>query len=250
MGNTYYIGWDVGAWHCDKNTKSQDCLWVIRSNDKDNSGIHRRLCIREQFNGNNVIEFLNNVFDNDEDRKINFGQDDEIFIAIDAVLCWPKYFIELIGNGSVENNILSKINEAINNPFLYRETERIVYRETERIVGKKHKPLSAVQGQIGSQSTKAIFFLKKYAFMKDTPGVWKCGKITVIETYPAILCDSTFTHNDENDAKLCAELAQQFASDADKDADKKELRYPESKEEIESAKQEGWIWFYKSCLSK
>ena len=227
MGNTYYIGWDVGAWHCDKNTKSKDCICVVSGQNP--TGCSKRLCIRKQFTESKIIDFLNNIL-----GEKKFDENDIIYMAIDAVLCWPQKFVNLLMNGSIDGDDgeIWKTEKAIDNPLLYRKTERIV--------GKKHKPLSVVQGQIGSQSTKAIFFLKKYGFKMDTnePGVWKCGNITAIETYPALLTADP-KHDDIIDAKLCANLARNFADDLKL---KEKMRYPMEQEEIESAKQEGWIW--------
>jgi hypothetical protein len=29
----YYVGWDVGAWHCDRNAKSRDALCVLKAGE-------------------------------------------------------------------------------------------------------------------------------------------------------------------------------------------------------------------------
>ena len=36
----YYIGWDVGAWNCDKNRKSRDAI-VVLDGEKTVKGIWR-----------------------------------------------------------------------------------------------------------------------------------------------------------------------------------------------------------------
>ena len=32
---TYYVGWDVGAWHCDKNTNSRDAIVIQDKESED-----------------------------------------------------------------------------------------------------------------------------------------------------------------------------------------------------------------------
>ena len=223
--STYYVGWDVGAWHCEKNTKSKDCFCLL---DENGCAIlpYNRSCVSDEILQKECfLDFIRTIF-----PRQTFSKCDEFIIGIDAVFCWPKNFVSLI-NAKGPKDITYKPTGwegAINN--------EILFRKTEYIIAHKHKPLSAVQGQIGSQSTKVIYFLKKYGFKVDSssPGVWKSGKAIAIETYPAIL--DSGDHDDVTDAKLCAKLARVFHVMPAK------LISPETEEEKEAAKEEGWIW--------
>src|SRR5664280_1473344 len=68
--------------------------------------------------------------------------------------------------------------EGARNPYLYREQETALF-------GMGHSPSSAIQDQIGSQSTKGIHFLHRAGLSASSPGVWSSGTVTAIETYPA-----------------------------------------------------------------
>lgn len=236
--STYYVGWDVGAWHCDKNSDSKDCLCLLKEGNNGLEFVTKRFCVREHFIQTSLLEFLNFIFQeikNEDNENIILGEDDRIILAIDAVFCWPKMFVDLIRGSDLVYNDFIIDSGAINN--------KILYRNTEQIIAKRHKPISVVQGQIGSQSTKIMYFLKRYGFMIKEPGIWQTsnGKITAIETYPAVL-DGKAKHDDETDAKLCATLAFVFAEDLKtKKANKRLLNWP-TERQIDSASNEGWIW--------
>lgn len=227
----YFIGWDVGAWHCEKNQKSKDCICVIEAGS-NKVVMEKRKCIRNQFNDcKTVYDFLNKYFDDKTSLKTSFSSDDTMIFAIDAVFRWP------IGIQQLFCDTLPEFPEsgAIKNVMLYRYTERFV--------SDIHKPRSAVQDMIGSQSTKIMYFLQKYEFKQgEELGVWETneGKIKAIETYPAVLGGQK-EHTDNNDSELCAELAQKF------DKDKDLLCCPENQDEEnwELIQKEGWIWFPK-----
>lgn len=193
---TYCVGWDVGAWHCDKNTKSKDCIYVIDSAGKKIFE-PKRQCVRNQLKTNTICEFLNTYF-----NEKRFTPEDTIIFAIDAVFRWPnglqKLFCDVLPD-------FPDNNKAIENVMLYRYTEKKV--------SKNHMALSAVQHMIGSQSTKIMYFLQKYEFKQGNElGVWKtnAGKIKAIETYPALLAEKNTKRTDIEDAKRCATLAMQY----------------------------------------
>ena len=228
--STYYVGWDVGAWHCEKNTSIKDCFCLL---DEKGCAIfpYNRFCVSNAIlNQDSFLNFIGTIFSH------KFSTSDKFVIGIDAVFCWPKSFVSLI-NAKEPKDITYKPTgwkKAINN--------EILFRKTEYIIAHKHKPLSAVQGQIGSQSTKVIYFLKKYGFksQKSSPGVWKTGNATAVETYPAIL--DSGDHSDVIDAVLCAKLAYVFRIMP------KLLISPVTIEEKKAAMEEGWIWVPKQPI--
>ncbi|MDD2479480.1 MAG: hypothetical protein PHS31_06280 [Victivallaceae bacterium] len=230
----YYVGWDVGAWHCDNNSNSRDAIAVL--NEDNGFKFEKRSCVREQLNTESVACFLNKYFDSTE-----FKESDSFYFAIDAPFGWSLAFQKLLRGEKVSffdftNTRARDKGEkkakkmAIDNPFLFRDTEQFVE-------GKIKKPLSAVQDSIGSQSTKAMFFLQKFGFIQSKPGVWKKENCTAIETYPSVVADKKGI-DDIADAKICARLAKLFATSPD------ELYHPD-KNYIES---EGWIWSPKKPL--
>ncbi len=228
----YYVGWDVGAWHCDSNSKSKDALFI---SDK----LYKRLCIRDQLKNETVEGFLNECLD-----KNCFGNEDAFYFAIDAVFSWPEAFLNLLNKSTTEEAIPAKFSI---NPFLFRYTE-------QEISGKLNKqPQSVVQNQIGSQSTKIIFFLQKYNFQREKVGVWKIPnrKIYAIETYPALLSLSegnnelVRSNQDLIDAQKCQHLAQMFATNQGSLMSPSD--YCNAHELLERIRDEGWIWLPKSA---
>ena len=53
---TYYVGWDVGAWYCDKNAHSRDAIVVLDENKVIVAS--RRRVVRRELTKNNIHEFL------------------------------------------------------------------------------------------------------------------------------------------------------------------------------------------------
>ena len=60
MCKTYYVGWDVGAWHCDKNTNSRDAIVVL--DKKGKVVIKKRKVVRCELNEISIFSFLNKYF--------------------------------------------------------------------------------------------------------------------------------------------------------------------------------------------
>ncbi len=132
------------------------------------------------------------------------------------------------------------------NPYLFRETERHLWQQGGR-------PSSAVQDQIGSQASKGMHVLAKFARIVESCGIWTDGDaFHAIETYPAVcrdaapvrahlhrLCpllrlgeDRTKAQKDEDDALTCAIVAYLFATDP------AALEPPPAT----ISPSEGWIW--------
>ena len=80
----YYVGWDVGAWHCDKNTNSMDAIAVL--NEKGEEVVeNKRKVVRCELNENSIFSFLNKYFG----CKDFFKEADNFIFAIDAVFRLP-----------------------------------------------------------------------------------------------------------------------------------------------------------------
>lgn len=234
------IGWDVGAWHCDHNAKSRDAI-VILGKDKKEIGSWRGNLKEAIEKSRDSSCWLKNILrlccvprccvllEND-----NFS----VTMAIDAPLGFPTAVRELI-SGQVIKQVGGNFRQ---NGYLFRTTERI-------LADRDHRPLSAIQDMIGSQTTKAMHAVAKFAPIRASCGVWtNRSQLTVIETYPAAwkkIADSpdlkteSFGHEDINDAFICAEVAWTFANEKWKlDPPSRDIPW-----------EEGWIWLQKSGVN-
>ena len=221
----------MGAWNCDKNTKSRDAIVILDSN-LEPVGNPWRGNLREYINeADSSSEFVHKLFKLCEATPPALMS---ITLAIDTPLGFSEDFISLV-TGLKPVKI---VGNSSTNPYLYRQTEHYLFEQGQR-------PLSAIIHMIGSQATKGMHVLAKFAPNVKSCGVWTGDKIlTAIETYPTAckgsstikeLQDKTpaYPHNDENDALTCALVAYLFS-------EKRELLNapPES-----VSKREGWIWF-------
>lgn len=231
----YFVGWDVGAWNCDKNSKSRDALVVLteQSGSLTICGKPKRGNLRKYLDGQTTLEALLNGFCGSE---IQSG--DIITIAIDAPLGFPAAVRALIDGKPFSGELPESYAE---NPYLYRQTEQWLFE-------RHFSPLSAIKDMIGSQATKGMHLIRSLGLATSdaTCGVWTDGRITAIETYPAVcqrngkakkfadLLDSLNVsgHSDICDAVCCAVVAYLFAYDQDS------LMSPQGN----PPSSEGWIW--------
>ncbi len=251
----YYIGWDVGAWHCTKSSKSCDalCVLVDEGNKPKFTGTVWRDNLKSSLNGYRDKELVINVLSR---CGVGAHEDFEAVIAIDAPLGWPTAMVDLATDGHI-----ASMGEFRHNPYLFRETERFLSKHGFR-------PLSAVQDRIGSQSTKGIHFLRAVGSRVKDVGVWKADHdetdLTIIETYPAP-CKSSdkfqalFRSIDEShefreqldgrggafrddvrDALRCAIIAWLYSEKL------QSLKEPGSG----IVPEEGWIWVPKDAFSR
>lgn len=159
-----------------------------------------------------------------------------ITLAIDAPLGFSDAFVQLL----TYRQVAASIKEFNTNPYLFRRTERYLRKQ-------RFKPLSAIQDQIGSQATKGMHVLARFALEVVGYGVWSDGgDLTVIETYPAPCSESKTIRekldrgrypkfpakDDRKDALICALVAHMFADMRDR------LVPPEQ----DVSPSEGWIW--------
>lgn len=225
------IGWDVGGWNCDKNGKSRDALVMLDD--------HARL-LGKPWRGN-LRTLLNEAVDAEglvrgmleRCKAPHSSALGDVVIAIDAPLAFPAALLSLLAGHAHQPSIES--NAA--NPYLYRFTER-------RLAGLTTTPLSVVKDMIGSQSSKAIHAVRRFAPFQHELGVWSDGAaLRMIETYPSAcrrrffngdvpMIEGVSGHDDIHDASLCAWVASVFMhSPAD-------LEGPTE----DAPSDEGWIW--------
>jgi predicted nuclease with RNAse H fold len=225
----YYVGWDVGGWNCDKNPNSRDAI-VILDADGAATGSSWRGNLTKYINvAAKTHEFLDQLFVICGRGDVE-SQGHRVVLAIDAPLGFPEAFQRLLSL----NAFPTEIGTSASNEYLFRVTER-------RLVDEGVQPLSAIKDMIGSQATKAMHVVAKFASNSPEIGVWSDGELlTVIETYPA-LCRSRLGQDrpkssgpeaDIADAEICARVALAFGQN------RGSLEAPIPGLPIN----EGWIW--------
>ena len=139
--------------------------------------------------------------------------------------------------------IAPAIERSATNPYLFRHTERFLFE-----MGLT--PLSAIKDMIGSQATKGMHALAKFAPKKVSCGVWTDDQgLVAIEAYPSA-CKASGTmaalrqpypaldHEDKQDALTCALVAYLF--------DQRREALADPVETVPSG--EGWIWVPRDAL--
>ena len=232
---SFFIGWDVGGWNCDRNGSSRDAVVIL----DDKLAVHGtpwrgnlRQCIAAS---KDTRDWLKTLFAKCAAHYPETAP--SITMAIDTPLGFPNEFLRLIARqGFVEPHETSGLNR-----YLFRYTERYLFEH-----GKT--PLSAIKDMIGSQATKGMHVLAKFAPRTESCGVWTDGQaFRVIETYPAACCDTkpvsdylacqpSLGHDDKNDARICALIANLFETQP------AILEQPPA--DVPAG--EGWIWVPKT----
>ena len=237
-----FIGWDVGAWNCDKNPSSRDALVVLDSQRKLMGRPWRgslRRVINQSVGTDDFINRLLGLCELDD-----HGQSAPVVLAIDTPLGFSQGFIDLL----INSHAADSIDRSSENPYLFRRTERL-------LLERGLSPLSALKDMIGSQATKGMHVLARFAPQIETCGVWTDGAgLRAIEAYPSACKRSTnmaelhrefgikgqagdelpegFHHGDELDALTCALIAWLFHFQPQK------LLQPEPNVPVK----EGWIF--------
>lgn len=171
----FFVGWDVGGWHCDRNRESRDAIAVLATGDDGQPQLIGRAwrgSLRQILVKHRGIETVREIL---RLCDITIGQADEVLFAIDAPLGWPKAMLSL-ATGGPSAEVSGRDYE---NPYTRRETELDLIRQG-------FLPLSNVRDMIGSQSTKAIHFLRVAELVPRPGAVWSNGNVSAIETYPAV----------------------------------------------------------------
>ncbi|MBF9060727.1 DUF429 domain-containing protein [Rhodobacterales bacterium HKCCSP123] len=225
----YYVGWDVGGWNCDKNPNSRDAIVILDANGAATGSSWRGNLTKYINAAAKTHEFLDQLFAICGRRDFD-PRDHRVVLAIDAPLGFPEAFQRLLSLNAVS----AEIGTSASNEYLFRTTER-------RLVDEGVQPLSAIKDMIGSQATKAMHVIGKFAPSSPEVGVWSDGGLlTVIETYPA-LCrtrlgqdrpNSSGREADIADAEICARVALAFGQN------RASLEAPVPGLPMS----EGWIW--------
>jgi len=230
-GGIFFIGWDVGGWNCDKNSLSRDAL-VILDNSLALVGKPWRGNLRTTINkATTSCEWTHSLFDLCKAELPTEGT--AITLAIDTPLGFSNAFLDL----ATGLKAVGPLGDSQTNPYLFRETEHFLFRHGLR-------PLSAIKDMIGSQATKGMHVLAKFASHRAGCGVWTdAASLIAIEAYPSA-CKGSPTirglrqrfspldHEDKDDALTCALVAHLFATRPDA------LEAPGP----EVSEREGWIW--------
>lgn len=234
---TFYIGWDVGGWNCDKNSRSRDAIAILDSK-LEVAGTPWRGNLRDAINeAKTSRDWLRRLFFL---CKADLPSEPlRTILAIDTPLGFSEAFTRL----ATRLEGVEEIGQSHTNPYLFRQTERFLFEHG-------HKPLSAVKDMIGSQATKGMHVLAKFAPKVVQCGVWTDGGLlTVIEAYPSA-CKKSKTlnaarssyeslgHEDKEDALTCALIAHLFVEKFEL------LSHPEDN----VPRSEGWIWAPKDGL--
>lgn len=208
---SFFIGWDVGGWNCDNNSTSRDAI-VILDDRLAIVGMPWRGNLRECIaSSRSTSDWLRGLF-----GKCGAPYPEtlpNVTMAIDTPLGFSEEFVRLItGQGCVEPHETSGLNR-----YLFRHTERQLFE-------RELRPLSAIKDMIGSQATKGMHVLAKFASKTEGCGVWTDGDaFHAIETYPAGCRDAMAVTGlldgrpplgdaDKDDARVCAVIAYLFAT--------------------------------------
>lgn len=238
-----FIGWDVGAWNCDKNANSRDALAVLNGQRKL-MGRPWRGSLRQVINqSKDTDDFLFRLL-----SLCGLESSDcasvPVVLAIDTPLGFSQAFIDLLVNGYTANSI----DRSSENPYLFRRTERLLFE-------RGLSPLSALKDMIGSQATKGMHVLARFSPRIEACGVWTDGgRLRAIEAYPGACkrssimaklhqeygideqaqgtASESFQHGDQVDALTCALIGWLFHFQPDT------LLQPEPNTPIK----EGWIF--------
>lgn len=216
-----FIGWDVGGWNCDKNPASRDALVILDAQHQVIGKAWRgnlRRCINQASDSADFIARLLGLCSLDDSGY----RSAPVVLAIDTPLGFSTAFIELLAQGKAAG----AIEGSSSNPYLFRQTERFLFE-------RGLNPLSAIKDMIGSQATKGMHALARFAPDIERCGVWTDNRqLRAIEAYPsackrsstmdglresvvqsiAASCERDWglMHVDQQDALTCALIAWLF----------------------------------------
>lgn len=242
-----FLGWDVGAWNCDRNAKSRDALCaltVAQDGIPELLGRAWRGNLRDALVSSAGSALVQALVQRTGADPLAF---DQVTIAIDTPLAWPMRMIDLVTRGATAH----VPEKADHNPYLFREQELALFA-----IGR---PLSVVRDMIGSQSTKGIHFLLSARLEPKELGIWLDAdrSTRALETYPALALrdvaldehakrlgieadhregveHTTAWKSDVRDAIACALVAWLYRT------------APEQLVSPDSEADEGWIWLPRS----
>ena len=238
QGTSWYIGWDVGGWNCDKNGRSRDAIVIL------DGGLN---IVGEPWRGN-LRSHINEAMSSRDWLVCLFGlchtaapdETAHCLMAIDTPLGFSDAFIHLASDLKAADSI----GTSNTNPYLFRRTEHVLFEQGL-------SPLSAIKDMIGSQATKGLHVLARFAPQIIECGLWSDGAgLSAIEAYPAACKTSArmaellkplprLEPDDCQDALVCALVGYLFANERDA------LMAPEAG----TSDREGWIWVPRDTFS-
>lgn len=208
MGSNYFVGWSVGAWNCD-DAKRQDALVVLHEgvDGVEIAGMPMRGNVRNILVGAHREELIRKLL-----GVCSVGSTNglRVMLAIDAPLGWPVAFVDLF----TTRRAIDVPVTVDDNPILFRATERA-------LLTLGHRPLSPVRDMIGSQSSKAIHFLKRVGFAPISPGVWRVVSPRTSSVYEAIETSPAIAKRSPTLAEAFAALVDDPRLDAATEDDKR-----------------------------
>jgi hypothetical protein len=244
--NTYCLGWDVGGWHCKKGKgKSCDALAILDPHGELVGNITLGNLSPLLLEAATADDLISRLF-----AWCHAPLPQEpcaVVLGIDAALTLPPALLALLRGEPYEHS--EPFANSRTNPYLYRPTEHFLFQHRRNRTGL----LSPIQDQIGSQATKAMHLLARFAPTVAAPGLWQSqqGNLIALEVYPAA-CKNTHLatdtiqgypqrgepQSDGYDALMCALVARTL------------LLTPELVEPppASSPPAEGWIWVPKEAL--
>ena len=160
-GFAIYIGWDVGGWNCDKNKSSRDALVVLDANRTLLGQPWRGNLCAAINQANTTAEWVQALLDC---CQVAYSPNDlpSVVLAIDTPLGFSQAFRQQ-SNGE---GAAGSIADSATNPYLYRRTARYLFEQGLA-------PLSPVKDMIGSQATKGMHALARFAPRSAQVGVWQ-----------------------------------------------------------------------------
>jgi hypothetical protein len=178
----YFIGCDMGGWHTDDGDAIAICRWEAGKFSHVNA--RAGSLFFPVPNGGALAACIEQA--EEEDARLVIG--------IDAALGWPVKFAELVAHAATANHVPEfTLGDSIDNPYLYRETERFVKRCM--LTGRNERPLTAAGDKFGNNSSKAqalVGWLKRKLpdvyrppFDAWDSAVAASQRHTLIEVYPA-----------------------------------------------------------------
>lgn len=183
----YFIGCDMGSWH-KKEKKNGDALAVCKWDG-------RKLSHVDEWNGQ-MFYPAKGVLAGTISKATQ--QEAKIIIAVDGALAWPASFADLVAAAPSASHLPTfSLNGAINNPYLYRETERFI-----KVAMAMDAPLTAPGDRFGNNSSKAqalvAWFKSQLNSLYRPPFDRWCStraaqaQYTLIEVYPkaSMKCDA------------------------------------------------------------
>lgn len=234
---TFFIGWDVGGWNCDKNPASRDAI-VILDEALSIFGQPWRGNLRTHINAAATTRDWVAALFTRCGATLPAGPATAT-LAIDTPLGFSQAFTQLV----TKRQAAGPVERSSANPYLFRRTEHWLFEHGL-------SPLSAVKDMIGSQATKGMHVLARFAPIVRSCGVWTDGALlTAVEAYPAACRGSAtlsalrrqfaaLAHGDLDDALTCALVAHLHATRP------AALAQPEACVPAS----EGWIWLPQDAL--